>query len=1160
MRWLLAVLGVLCALLVAVAAGIGWLVGTESGLHWAASHAPGARFEGLRGRLAGEVTAERAWYESEGVRVEAARLALRAHLAALLGGRLTIDPLRAEALHLELKQTAAGNSAAPELPLRLHLANMAVGELSVRRGEARYVIQEVRIQHARIGDDVSLAGSFYWPDDRFATRARLELRGTLARIEAHAVGEVAGIAAEARGVLAPQSAQRLQSLEAHAGPVDLANFDLPWRTALSVKLRAGAAPGDALAGALSLDNALAGPLDAERLPFTRLDTRFLTDFASARLEGLRVALAGGASVQGDASLHPGHVEAKLIAAAVDLRSLHSRLRRTALHGPLQVVVAGERQWARGRLAQEGIGITAQVLRTGDALEVQELRALAEGGEVNATGTATLSGAMPFSARLEVRGFDPAAFGDYPAGSLSGSLVAKGRLEPRDVALEWKLDDSAVYGHSFRSSGTARLVGQRVTQADAELRLGANRLTARGAYGRPSDQLAITLEAPRLEEFAPVGGQLHARGTLRGSLDNPRGEFSAEGKKLVLPGGVQLQELAVTAKGTLAAHEAQVTAREPQLALELAARLRGGWNDARGWAGELLALQNSGAYPLESVAPAPLRVAPGRVELGRLEARLGDGRIVVQQAAWSPARLASSGEFSRLPAQWLIVAAGLDDKVSATLLLDGEWQVTRAAQLDGFVRVRRVDGDVALSGARPVELGLERAALEVRFDAGRASGEAQAASRIARVAVRGELMPSLALQGKLEFAELGKLTRPFLEQARIDGRLSAELRASGTLAKPVLHGTLAGEALAFEMPQYGVALKDGTLKAVLEGDSLKLESLAMRGGEGRLAASGTLPLGVEGTARIDWRAEKLALLDRPDLRLVASGAGEANYDGKRVALTGDLRADRGHLEFARDRLPELGDDVVVLGRDAPKKVATGRLPVALDLRLDLGDELVVRGYGFDGRVSGLVELSTSTEGELRAFGRLTAVNATFLAYGQRLDVDPGVVIFDGPIDNPTLQITAWRRNQAVEAGVQVTGTVRAPSVNLVSQPPVPEGERLSWLVLGRAPSGATQADLGLLQAAAGALLSGGDSVPLDRRIARRFGLDEVSLRGSGELTDRVVAVGKRLSDRLYVSYEQGIGAVVSNLIKLDYALGRRWTLRAETGTTSGGGLFYRYSWD
>ena len=139
-------------------------------------------------------------------------------------------------------------------------------------------------------------------------------------------------------------------------------------------------------------------------------------------------------------------------------------------------------------------------------------------------------------------------------------------------------------------------------------------------------------------------------------------------------------------------------------------------------------------------------------------------------------------------------------------------------------------------------------------------------------------------------------------------------------------------------------------------------------------------------------------------------------------------------------------------------------------------------------------------------------------------------------------------------------MRAPRVQIVSQPPVPEGERISWLVLGRPPSDATKADLGMLQVAAGALLARGDTMPLDRRIARAFGLDELTLRGTGEAQDRVVAVGKRLSDKLYISYEQGIGTVASNLVKMDYSLSRRWSLRAETGTSSGGGLFYRFSWD
>jgi len=294
--------------------------------------------------------------------------------------------------------------------------------------------------------------------------------------------------------------------------------------------------------------------------------------------------------------------------------------------------------------------------------------------------------------------------------------------------------------------------------------------------------------------------------------------------------------------------------------------------------------------------------------------------------------------------------------------------------------------------------------------------------------------------------------------------------------------------------------------------------------------------------------------------VASGSGEARLEEKRIALSGELRADRGYLELEQDRLPKLGDDVIIVGqqRGGPKEKT--RIPLALDLQLDLGDQLEVRGYGLEGKITGKLQIETTKDGELRAYGRIQTLNATFFAYGNRLQVDPGVAIFDGPIDNPSLQLTAWRRNQQVEVGVQVSGSARNPRVQLVSQQAASEGERLSWLVLGRAPSDATKADLGLLQAAAGALLARGDQMPLDRRIARAVGVDEISLRGSGEVADRVVAVGKRLSDRLYISYEQGIGTVVSQLVKLDFSLTQRLSVRAETGTSSGIGLFYRFSWD
>jgi autotransporter translocation and assembly factor TamB len=59
---------------------------------------------------------------------------------------------------------------------------------------------------------------------------------------------------------------------------------------------------------------------------------------------------------------------------------------------------------------------------------------------------------------------------------------------------------------------------------------------------------------------------------------------------------------------------------------------------------------------------------------------------------------------------------------------------------------------------------------------------------------------------------------------------------------------------------------------------------------------------------------------------------------------------------------------------------------------------------------------------------------------------------------------------------------------------------------------------------------------------------------------VVALGKRWSDDIYISFEQAISTTTEYLVKLDYALTERFSLRGQTGTTSGVGVFYRYSWD
>ena len=58
---------------------------------------------------------------------------------------------------------------------------------------------------------------------------------------------------------------------------------------------------------------------------------------------------------------------------------------------------------------------------------------------------------------------------------------------------------------------------------------------------------------------------------------------------------------------------------------------------------------------------------------------------------------------------------------------------------------------------------------------------------------------------------------------------------------------------------------------------------------------------------------------------------------------------------------------------------------------------------------------------------------------------------------------------------------------------------------------------------------------------------------------MLTLGKRISSRAYLSYEQGVSGATS-LVKLRYALNKRLTLEAQTGTSSALDLMYNWSFD
>ncbi len=392
--------------------------------------------------------------------------------------------------------------------------------------------------------------------------------------------------------------------------------------------------------------------------------------------------------------------------------------------------------------------------------------------------------------------------------------------------------------------------------------------------------------------------------------------------------------------------------------------------------------------------------------------------------------------------------------------------------------------------------------------------------------------------------------------RLAGQIESTAKLGGTVGQPTYDGELTGQGLAVRNLLGGVNVSDGQVRVKLAGDAATIERFTLKAGDGTATITGGATLGSSFKvlrAGLKLKAERLRVLGRVDRQLIASGEAAATMEGERIQLDGKFRIDEGLFDLSRSDAPSLDDDVTIRRADAPEETRTTaedppvRRNFALGIDLDLGDKLRVRGRGLDTGLRGQLRLSTPG-GRLAVNGTINTEGGTYAAYGQKLDIERGILAFSGGYNNPRLDVLALRPNIDQRVGVAITGNVLTPRVRLYAEPELSDSEKLSWLVLGRASDGLGRNDTALLQRAAVALLSGEGEAPTDA-LMRNLGIDEVSLRQSdGEVRETVITVGKQLSRRWYLGYERGVNATTGTW-QLIYRVAQRFTLRAQSGEDS-----------
>lgn len=628
------------------------------------------------------------------------------------------------------------------------------------------------------------------------------------------------------------------------------------------------------------------------------------------------------------------------------------------------------------------------------------------------------------------------------------------------------------------------------------------------------------------------------------------------------------------------------------------RMQGGARDAAGTRPWLAANEVAGRLQLSPAGELrALQLDPGRVQLLDTGLRWREATWQAGATADAAGRFALSAELESFDVAALLQRLQPGFGWSGNLTVGGRVELRHAGRFDADIVLERGSGDLGVTDELGQTQVLGLTDLRLAFSAhdglwqfaqglaGRQIGEMAGAQVVQTTADRSWPHADATLQGVLQMrvANLA-IWSPWVPPGwRLGGSLTTSASIGGRFNAPELRGEMQGSGLAVRNLLEGINVSDGDLAITLEGERAQIQRFAFKGGDGRLTLTGGATLGAQPAAKLTLNAEQFRLLGRIDRRIVASGQADLGLERSSLKLDGRFRVDEGFIDVSRAEAPALDSDVRIVvpargaasangAASAPRPAAPGSAPRAgderpasrsplqnaqVDVAIDLGDRLRLRGRGIDTGLRGQLRLS-SPGNRMAMTGSVRTDGGTYAAYGQKMEISRGEFSFTGALNNPRLDVLAVRPNLDVVVGVSVTGTAQNPRIRLVSEPEMPEMDKLSWLILGRSPDGLGRTDTALLQRAAIALLAGEGGSPTDDLI-KRLGLTDFSVRQSdGEVRETIVSLGRQLSQRWYVGYERGVNATTGTW-QLIYRAAQRFTLRAQSGSENAVDAIWSWRW-
>jgi len=409
---------------------------------------------------------------------------------------------------------------------------------------------------------------------------------------------------------------------------------------------------------------------------------------------------------------------------------------------------------------------------------------------------------------------------------------------------------------------------------------------------------------------------------------------------------------------------------------------------------------------------------------------------------------------------------------------------------------------------------------------------------------------------------------FVPADEIAGEINSKIHVDGIVKQPSIAGNLKVEDGKVIIKQYGIEYKLIQTDIQIEKDAVHVDTFLIQSADGNMTAHGDVKFNSD-LYNTDFNSSQLAVVfnrfnpfDHKQFNMEMSGNIDLKADTDSVRFSGDIKIPEAYIylpaimnlmgQFSTPNIPkpllvkELertnGDTLVyafrpdTMASDSAKNEFEFLNNLQGEVKVQIPRNTWIRNDDMRLELSGNVQLMKHRD-FFELFGTIDVVRGQYNLLGKVFVIQSGTVSFHGGKKiNPILDIDAvysfrdsYRNKRGL--GIAVTGDVDNLSIKFnLDDVDISEGDALSYIIFGMSMDELTsgqQSSLGSSMNAAGIAEIAAASL-ISSQVSKFLGntglVDYVEVNVGSSFDSGSLVVGKYITNKLFMSYEQRIGTI------------------------------------